>query len=49
MVIGANPASNHPRFIHKLHGCRARGGEVVIVNPAKEAGLVRFALPKSPR
>ena len=49
LVIGANPASNHPRFIHKLHGCRSRGGEVVIVNPAKEAGLVRFALPKSPR
>jgi molybdopterin-dependent oxidoreductase alpha subunit len=49
MVIGANPASNHPRFIHKLRGVRERGGEVVIVNPAKEAGLVRFAAPKSPR
>jgi molybdopterin-dependent oxidoreductase alpha subunit len=49
MVIGANPASNHPRFIHKLKDCRDRGGEVVIVNPARENGLVRFALPKSPR
>lgn len=49
MVIGANPSSNHPRFIHKLKGCRDRGGEVIIINPAKEAGLVRFALPKSPR
>lgn len=49
MVIGANPASNHPRFIHKLKDCRARGGEVIVVNPAKEAGLVRFSLPKSPR
>ncbi len=49
VVIGANPASNHPRFIHKLHGCRTRGGEVVIVNPARESGLVRFALPRSPR
>jgi molybdopterin-dependent oxidoreductase alpha subunit len=47
-VIGANPASNHPRFIHKLQACRARGGEVVMINPAKEAGLVRFAAPKSP-
>lgn len=46
-VIGANPASNHPRFIHKLKAIRYRGGEVVIINPAKEAGLVRFALPKS--
>ena len=48
-VIGANPASNHPRFIHKLKSCRDRGGQVVIINPAKEAGLVKFALPKSPK
>ena len=48
-VIGANPASNHPRFIHKLKECRDRGGHVVIINPAKEAGLVKFALPKSPK
>ncbi len=47
LVVGANPASNHPRFIHKLKGVRDRSGEVVIVNPAKEAGLVRFALPKN--
>ncbi len=46
-IIGANPASNHPRFIHKLKECRDRGGEVVIINPAKEPGLVRFAVPKS--
>ncbi len=48
VVIGANPSSNHPRFIHMLSACRARGGEVVIINPAKEPGLVKFALPKSP-
>lgn len=48
-VIGANPASNHPRFIHKLLECRKRGGHVVIINPAKEPGLVRFASPKSAR
>ena len=47
-VIGANPASNHPRFIHKLKACRERGGEVVVINPAREPGLVRFAVPKSP-
>ncbi len=47
-VIGANPASNHPRFIHKLKACRDRGGEVIIINPAKEPGLVKFAIPKSP-
>lgn len=49
MVIGANPASNHPRFIHQLKAVRERGGEVIFVNPAKEPGLVKFAVPKSPR
>jgi molybdopterin-dependent oxidoreductase alpha subunit len=48
VVIGANPASNHPRFIHKLKACRDRGGAVVVINPAREPGLVRFALPKNP-
>ncbi len=46
-VIGANPASNHPRLIHKLKSCRDRGGDVIVINPAKEPGLVRFAVPKS--
>jgi molybdopterin-dependent oxidoreductase alpha subunit len=49
LVIGANPSSNHPRFIHQLKGVRERGGEVVFVNPAKEPGLIKFAVPKSPR
>lgn len=46
-VIGANPASNHPRFMHQLKNCRERGGQVIVINPAKEPGLVRFAVPKS--
>jgi len=48
-VIGANPASNHPRFIHKLQHCRERGGDVIVINPAREPGLVRFAVPRSAR
>ncbi|MCX5496391.1 FdhF/YdeP family oxidoreductase [Kaistia dalseonensis] len=47
-VIGANPSSNHPRFIHMLKKCRERGGAVIVINPAKEPGLVKFAVPKSP-
>jgi molybdopterin-dependent oxidoreductase alpha subunit len=47
-VIGANPASNHPRFIHMLKHCRDNGGDVIVINPAKEPGLVKFAVPKSP-
>ncbi len=47
-LIGANPSSNHPRLLHRLKACRDRGGDVIVINPAREAGLVRFALPKSP-
>jgi molybdopterin-dependent oxidoreductase alpha subunit len=46
-VIGANPSSNHPRFLTELMHCRKRGGKVIIVNPAKEPGLVRFIIPSS--
>lgn len=46
-VFGANPASNHPRFVKVLLECRQRGGKVIIVNPAREAGLVRFASPSN--
>lgn len=48
-VIGANPSSNHPRMLHQLKNCRDRGGQVIVINPAKEPGLVRFAVPKSAR
>ncbi len=48
-LIGANPASNHPRLIHQLHALRDRGGHVVVINPAREPGLVKFAVPKSPK
>ncbi|MBO6557160.1 MAG: FdhF/YdeP family oxidoreductase [Pseudomonadales bacterium] len=47
-LIGANPASNHPRLLHQLKTIRDRGGKVVVINPAKEPGLVKFAVPKSP-
>ncbi|WP_052691798.1 FdhF/YdeP family oxidoreductase [Teredinibacter purpureus] len=44
-VFGANPASNHPRFVKALMHCRRRGGKVIVVNPAKEPGMVKFASP----
>jgi molybdopterin-dependent oxidoreductase alpha subunit len=46
-VIGANPSSNHPRFLTELMHCRSRGGKVVVINPAREPGLVRFVIPSS--
>ncbi len=45
-LIGANPASNHPRLLHKLIELRRRGGSIVVINPMREPGLVRFAAPK---
>jgi len=42
-VIGANPSSNHPRFVTLLKACRDRGGQVIVINPAKEPGLVTFS------
>lgn len=49
LVAGANPASNHPRLIVKLVEMRERGGTVVVLNPVKELGLVRFRIPSRPR
>jgi len=45
LVAGANPASNHPRLITQLVAMRRRGGKVVVVNPLRELGLVRFRIP----
>jgi molybdopterin-dependent oxidoreductase alpha subunit len=45
LVAGANPASNHPRLLTQLIELRDRGGKVLVVNPLKELGLVRFRLP----
>jgi molybdopterin-dependent oxidoreductase alpha subunit len=48
-VIGANPASNHPRFLKELMRCNWNGGHVVVINPLIEPGLVRFSIPSSVR
>jgi molybdopterin-dependent oxidoreductase alpha subunit len=45
MLIGGNPASNHPRLMRSLMHIRRQGGEVVVVNPVKEVGLVNFRVP----
>ncbi len=44
-VIGGNPASNHPRLMRTLLGVRRRGGQVIVINPIVETGLVRFNVP----
>lgn len=48
MVIGQNPATNHPRMLTALEKCKKNGGRIVAVNPLPEAGLIKFTNPQSP-
>jgi molybdopterin-dependent oxidoreductase alpha subunit len=48
MLIGGNPASNHPRMMRTLMMVRRHGGKVVVVNPIVETGLVNFSVPSDP-
>ena len=50
-LIGANPASNHPRLMRTIIDLkrRPRNGKVIVINPLKETGLVRFKVPSDPR
>ena len=39
LLIGGNPASNHPRLLRTLMELKRRGGKVVVINPLRERGL----------
>lgn len=47
-LIGGNPASNHPRLMRSLMTVRRRGGQVIVINPVRELGLVNFRVPSDP-
>ncbi len=47
-LIGGNPASNHPRLLKTLMQVRRKGGEVIVINPVIEPGLVNFSIPSDP-
>jgi molybdopterin-dependent oxidoreductase alpha subunit len=47
VVIGQNPASNHPRMMAALYEARRRGACVVAVNPLRERGFTNFSDPKN--
>lgn len=46
ICVGQNPGTNHPRMLASLEKCIANGGEVVAINPLREAGLLGFAHPQ---
>jgi molybdopterin-dependent oxidoreductase alpha subunit len=48
-LIGANPSSNHPRFMRTLMEIRRRGGHVIVINTARERGLENFSVPSDVR
>jgi molybdopterin-dependent oxidoreductase alpha subunit len=49
VLLGGNPASNHPRLLRTLMQIRRRGGQVVVINPCVEIGLLRFRVPSDVR
>lgn len=49
ILIGGNPASNHPRLLRNLMTIRRRGGKIIVINPAKELGLTKFRVPSDVR
>lgn len=46
LVVGQNPGTNHPRMLSTLQAATRNGGEIIAVNPMKEAGLIGFAHPQ---
>ena len=48
-LIGGNPASNHPRLMTSLKNIRRRGGQMIVINPVNETGLVNFRVPSDVR
>ncbi len=48
VLAGSNASYNHPRLMNELIKLRDRGGRVIVINPVREIGLVKFASPAFP-
>jgi molybdopterin-dependent oxidoreductase alpha subunit len=49
LIFGQNPATNHPRMLTSLERAKANGAKIVAVNPLREAGLLHFKNPQTPK
>ncbi|MEJ7635793.1 FdhF/YdeP family oxidoreductase [Aeromicrobium sp.] len=49
VIAGQNPGTNHPRMLSALEIAKRRGAKIISINPLREAGLVNFRNPQSPR
>jgi molybdopterin-dependent oxidoreductase alpha subunit len=46
--FGQNPGTNSPRFLHPLQDAVKRGCKIIVFNPVREQGLIRFVNPQNP-
>jgi molybdopterin-dependent oxidoreductase alpha subunit len=49
VIAGQNPGTNHPRMLSALETAKRNGARIISINPLREAGLVRFKNPQTPR
>ena len=49
ILAGQNPGTNHPRMLSALEVAKRRGAKIIAVNPLREAGLINFRNPQTPR
>ena len=49
ILAGQNPGTNHPRMLSALEIAKRRGAKIIAINPLREAGLVNFRNPQTPR
>ena len=49
IFAGQNPGTNHPRMLSALEVAKRRGAKIIAVNPLREAGLINFRNPQTPR
>ena len=49
VIAGQNPGTNHPRMLSALEIAKKNGAKIIAINPLKEAGLVRFKNPQTPK
>lgn len=48
VLVGSNAPANHPRLMNELIKLRDRGGKVIVINPVREVGLMKFGSPAFP-
>jgi molybdopterin-dependent oxidoreductase alpha subunit len=49
ILAGQNPGTNHPRMLSALEKAKRCGAKIIAINPLREAGLINFRNPQTPR